>query len=154
MRTMQTPTRVHVFTRKTRTTRTSALQKGRIPRSTYRFAAVSVRADNMNFFSALVFGVIFSVGWTPCVGAFLGSALALASQQGHALQGMLLLFVYSLGLGVPFVISAVLIDRLKTAFDWIKRHYQIINAICGGFLIVVGVLMATGLLGRFLNLLS
>lgn len=114
----------------------------------------AVRADNMNFFSALVFGVIFSVGWTPCVGAFLGSALALASQQGHALQGMLLLFVYSLGLGVPFVISAVLIDRLKTAFDWIKRHYQIINAICGGFLIVVGVLMATGLLGRFLNLLS
>lgn len=114
----------------------------------------AVRADNMNFFSALVFGVIFSVGWTPCVGAFLGSALALASQQGHVLQGMLLLFVYSLGLGVPFVISAVLIDRLKTAFDWIKRHYQIINTICGGFLIVVGVLMATGLLGRFLNLLS
>lgn len=114
----------------------------------------TVRADNMNFFSALVFGVIFSIGWTPCVGAFLGSALALASQQGHVLQGMLLLFIYSLGLGVPFVLSAVLIDRLKTAFDWIKRHYNIINAVSGGFLIVVGVLMATGLLGRFLNLLS
>lgn len=113
-----------------------------------------VRADNMNFFSALVFGVIFSVGWTPCVGAFLGSALVLASQQGHVLEGMLMLFVYSLGLGVPFVLSAVLIDRLKTAFDWIKRHYNIINAVSGGFLIVVGVLMATGLLGRFLNLLS
>ena len=114
----------------------------------------TVRADNMNFFSALVFGVIFSIGWTPCVGAFLGSALALASQQGHVLQGMLMLFVYSLGLGVPFVLSAVLIDQLKTAFDWIKRHYNIINAVSGGFLIVVGVLMATGLLGRFLNLLS
>lgn len=114
----------------------------------------AVRADNMNFFSALVFGVIFSVGWTPCVGAFLGSALALASQQGHVLEGMLLLFVYSLGLGVPFVLSAVLIDRLKTAFDWIKRHYDIINAVSGGFLILVGVLMATGLMGRFLNLLS
>lgn len=108
----------------------------------------------MNFFSALVFGVIFSVGWTPCVGAFLGSALVLASQQGHVLEGMLMLFVYSLGLGVPFVLSAVLIDRLKTAFDWIKRHYNIINAVSGGFLIVVGVLMATGLMGRFLNLLS
>lgn len=114
----------------------------------------TVRADNMNFFSALVFGVIFSVGWTPCVGAFLGSALALASQQGHVLEGMLLLFVYSLGLGVPFVLSAVLIDRLKTAFDWIKRHYAVINAVSGGFLILVGVLMATGLMGRFLNLLS
>lgn len=114
----------------------------------------TVRADNMNFFSALVFGVVFSVGWTPCVGAFLGSALALASQQGHVGQGMLLLFVYSLGLGVPFLLSAVLIDRLKTAFDWIKRHYQVINTFCGVFLIAVGILMATGLLGRFLNLLS
>ena len=88
------------------------------------------------------------------VGAFLGSALALASQQGHVLEGMLLLFIYSLGLGVPFVLSAVLIDRLKTAFDWIKRHYAIINGVSGGFLILVGVLMATGLMGRFLNLLS
>ena len=113
-----------------------------------------VRADNMNFFSALVFGVIFSVGWTPCVGAFLGSALALASQQGHVLEGMLMLLVYSLGLGVPFILSAVLIDRLKTTFDWIKRHYRIINGISGGFLILVGLLMATGLMGRFLNLLS
>lgn len=67
---------------------------------------------------------------------------------------MLLLLVYSLGLGVPFVLSAVLIDRLKTAFDWIKRHYDIINAVSGGFLILVGVLMATGLMGRFLSLLS
>ena len=108
----------------------------------------------MNFFSAMLFGVIFSVGWTPCVGAFLGSALALASQQGHVLEGMLLLFIYSLGLGVPFVLSAVLIDRLKTAFDWIKRHYTVINGVSGGFLILVGVLMATGLMGRFLNLLS
>ena len=114
----------------------------------------TVRADNMNFFSALLFGVIFSVGWTPCVGAFLGSALALASQQGHVLEGMLLLLIYSLGLGVPFVLSAILIDRLKTAFDWIKRHYSVINTVSGGFLILVGVLMATGLMGRFLNLLS
>ena len=93
-------------------------------------------------------------GWTPCVGAFLGSALALASQQGHVLVGMAMLLAYSLGLGVPFVLSAVLIDRLKTAFDWVKRHYGVLNRVCGVFLIVVGVLMATGLMGRFLNLLS
>lgn len=114
----------------------------------------AVQTANMNFFSALVFGMVFSVGWTPCVGAFLGSALALASQQGHVLGGMLMLLAYSLGLGVPFLLSAVLIDRLKSAFDWIKRHYDIINKVCGGFLILVGVLMATGLMGRFLNLLS
>ena len=78
----------------------------------------------MGFFSALVFGLVFSVGWTPCVGAFLGSALMLASQQGQALTGMMMLLAYSLGLGIPFVISALLIDYLKSAFDWIKRNYR------------------------------
>jgi UDP-N-acetylglucosamine enolpyruvyl transferase len=69
----------------------------------------------MGFFGALVFGIIFSLGWTPCVGAFLGSALMLASQQGHVLQGMGMLLAYSLGLGVPFLLSAVLIDYLRSA---------------------------------------
>lgn len=120
----------------------------------FRGSRHAVQTGNMNFFSALVFGMVFSVGWTPCVGAFLGSALALASQQGHVVGGMLMLLAYSLGLGVPFLLSALLIDRLKTAFDWIKRHYDIINKVCGGFLVLVGLLMATGLMGRFLNLLS
>ena len=116
----------------------------------------SGRAVNgeMGFFSAVVFGVIFSLGWTPCVGAFLGSALALASQQGHVGSGMLMLLAYSLGLGIPFLVSAVLIDKLKSAFDWIKRNYRVINLIIGSLLILVGVLMATGTLGRLLNLLS
>ena len=108
----------------------------------------------MGFFSAVVFGVIFSLGWTPCVGAFLGSALALASQQGHVGSGMLMLLAYSLGLGIPFLVSAVLIDKLKSAFDWIKRNYRVINLISGSLLILVGVLMCTGTLGRLLNLLS
>jgi cytochrome c-type biogenesis protein len=102
----------------------------------------------------MVFGIIFSVGWTPCVGAFLGSALMLASQQGHVLEGMSMLLCYSLGLGIPFMFSAVLIDHLKSAFNWIKAHYDIINKVCGAALIVVGVLMMTGLMGRFLALLS
>ena len=114
----------------------------------------SVKTRDMGFFSALLFGVIFSVGWTPCVGAFLGSALMLASQQGHVLEGMFLLLVYSLGLGIPFVLSAVLIDTLKSAFDWIKKHYDTINKVCGGFLVLVGILMATGTLGRLLTLLG
>ena len=108
----------------------------------------------MGFFSAVVFGVIFSLGWTPCVWAFLGSALALASQQGHVGSGMLMLLAYSLGLGIPFLVSAVLIDKLKSAFDWIKRNYRVINLISGSLLILVGVLMSTGTLGRLLNLLS
>ena len=122
--------------------------------SFFKGSRFRVQAEQMGFFSALVFGVVFSLGWTPCVGAFLGSALALASQQGHVLTGMGMLLAYSLGLGVPFLLSALLIDKLKSAFDWVKAHYQIINTISGGLLILIGVLMATGTLGRLLALLS
>ena len=114
----------------------------------------SVDTSNMGFFSALLFGVIFSLGWTPCVSTFLGSALMLASQQGSVLAGTLMLLAYSLGLGIPFIFSAVLIDYLKSAFNWIKRHYDIINKISGGLLILIGILMATGTFGRLLSLLS
>ena len=114
----------------------------------------SVKTDNMGFFSAMLFGIIFSVGWTPCVGAFLGSALMLASQQGHIVEGMIMLLCYSLGLGIPFMLSAVLIDYLKSAFNWIKRNYKIINLISGSLLITLGIMMATGTLGQLLNLLS
>lgn len=106
------------------------------------------------FFSALLFGMVFALGWTPCVGAFLGSALMLASQQGHVWEGMLLLLTYSLGLGIPFLLSAVLIDYLKGAFDWIKGHYRLINTVSGLLLVVIGILMATGLMNRWLNLLA
>lgn len=114
----------------------------------------SVKQGDMSFCSSLLFGMIFSIGWTPCVGAFLGSALMLASQQGQVLTGVIMLLCYSLGLGIPFVISAILIDKLKGAFNFIKSNYKIINIICGGLLVVVGILMMTGLLGRFLTLLS
>ena len=113
-----------------------------------------VNTKNMGFFSAMLFGIIFSVSWTPCVGAFLGSALMLASQQGHVGEGVVMLLAYSLGLGIPFVLSAVLIDYLKSAFNWIKKHYKVINIVCGVLLILVGVLMATGLIGRMFTLLS
>ena len=114
----------------------------------------SVDTSDLGFFSALLFGIVFSVGWTPCVGAFLGSALMLASQQGHVAEGMLMLLAYSLGLGIPFLLSAILIDYLKGAFNWIKRNYKIINTVSGSLLIVLGIAMASGLLGRLLNWLS
>ena len=120
----------------------------------FRGSRYSVNTDNVGFFSALLFGIIFSVGWTPCVGAFLGSALMLASQQAHVIEGMLMLLAYSLGLGIPFILSAVLIDYLKTAFNWIKKNYRVINVVSGGLLVLIGILMATGTLGRLLNLLS
>ena len=108
----------------------------------------------LGFFSAVLFGIIFSVGWTPCVGAFLGSALMIAAQQGSMLKGITLLLAYSLGLGIPFVVSALLIEKLRGAFGWIKRHYNVINIICGSLLVAVGVLMMCGLMGKFLAILS
>lgn len=127
---------------------------GLLQMNLFRGSRRSMDTSDLGFFSAILFGMIFSIGWTPCVGAFLGSALMLASQQGHVLEGMMMLLVYSLGLGIPFLLSAVLIDRLKSAFDWIKQHYTVINAVCGGLLIIIGVLMATGLMGRFIAILS
>ena len=127
---------------------------GLIKVSLFRGGPNAMAGRELGFFSAMVFGMVFSVGWTPCVGAFLGSALMLASQRGQATTGILMLLCYSAGLGIPFVASALLIDSLKSTFNLIKRHYSIINRICGIMLVVMGILMMTGLMNRFLALLS
>ena len=114
----------------------------------------SINKENLGFFSSLLFGMVFAVGWTPCVGAFLGSALMLASQQGQTMTGVWMLLLYSLGLGIPFLASALLIDKLKGAFQFIKRNYKTINIICGVLLILVGLLMMSGLMGKLLNALA
>lgn len=115
---------------------------------------MAFKSHKPGFWSSLVFGMVFSIGWTPCVGAFLGSALMLAASGGQTLKGILMLLSYSVGLGIPFMASALLIGRLKSTFDFIKRHYRVVNLISGGLLVIVGILMATGLMGRLLNLLS
>ena len=114
----------------------------------------ALKNKNVGFFSAILFGIVFSIGWTPCVGAFLGSALAMASQQGHALKGVLMLLCYSVGLGIPFVVSAVLIDKLRSAFNFIKKHYNVINIVSGSLLVLIGMLMITGLFERLISALA
>lgn len=115
------------------------------------FKGMSGRREANSIISAFLFGIIYSVSLTPCIGAFLGSAIMLASASGTALYGVLLLICYSLGLGIPFVISAVLIEKLNSAFSFIKRHYRTINIICGVFLIAIGVLMMTGLMSTIVS---
>ena len=105
-------------------------------------------------FSAFLFGIAYSLSLTPCVGVFLGAALTLASTSGTAVLGFWLLMAYSLGLGIPFVISAVLIEKLNKTFDFIKKSYKIINLVCGIFLVAVGVLMAAGLLDAAMSVFS
>ncbi len=93
---------------------------------------------NLTFITSLLFGMIFSLSWTPCVGAFLSSALILASTTGSVLKGASLLLVYSLGLAIPFVVTTIFLERLKKTFDFIKKHYNIINKISGSILILSG----------------
>lgn len=106
------------------------------------------------FFSSVLFGMVFAIGWTPCVGAFLGSALSLAASSGQTVAGVALLLSYSLGLGLPFFIAAILIDQLESAFSWVKRHYGVIDKACGLLLVIVGTLMASGMMGVWLRALS
>ena len=93
---------------------------------------------------AFLFGFVYSVNLTPCVGAFLGAALMQAASEGGAAKGALLLTAYSLGLGVPFVLSAVLLGRFGSTFGFIKRHYNVINPVCGGLLVLFGLWMIVG----------
>ena len=109
---------------------------------------------NTGFFSSALFGVIFSIGWTPCIGTFLGSALMLAASSSESLKGIFMLLCFSAGLGIPFIASALLLEQLKSTFLFIKKHYRLINFISGGLLVVIGLLMATGLYGYFLSILT
>lgn len=96
---------------------------------------------------SFVFGIVFSISWTPCVGAFLGSALMLAGAAETMSQGLLLLLFYCLGLGLPLFLSSLLIDRLGNAIAFLKNHYNVIRIVCGIFLIATGILMAAGVMG-------
>lgn len=101
----------------------------------------TMKADvkNLNFIKSMLFGMIFSISWTPCVGAFLSSALLLVAKKQDLLNGVILMLLYSVGLGIPFVISAVLLDKLKSVFTFIKKNYGIIKKISGAVLVLMGV---------------
>ncbi len=101
------------------------------------------------FFSSLLFGIVFSFGWSPCLGTFLGSALILAADASTLGLGMFYLFVFSMGLGLPFLITGILFSKLEEAFNFVKKHYTLITKISGIFLVVVGLLMALNLFGYY-----
>jgi cytochrome c-type biogenesis protein len=96
----------------------------------------------------LVAGAAFAIAWTPCVGPALASILGLAATQDSVAQGGGLLAVYSLGLAVPFLLTAIAFNRATTAFAWIRGHYAVINGVAGLFLIAIGILVFSGELFR------
>ena len=98
--------------------------------------------------SAFLFGIVFAVGVGPCTGAFLGSALALASTSGTVAKGVVLLLCYSLGIGIPFIATAVLADKTKKMFGFIKKHFKVIKIASGSLLVFMGILMAAGVMDK------
>ena len=100
---------------------------------------IKKKIHDFTFFKTILFGMMFSISWTPCIGSFLGSALLLIANKQNILQGILLMLVYSIGFGIPFIISAVLIEKLKNFYNLIKKNYKIIKIISGVLLIVMGV---------------
>lgn len=96
---------------------------------------------NFNFFKAMLFGILFSISWTPCIGTFLSSALLLIAKEQDIFKGIIMMLLYSIGLGIPFIISAILIEKLKNVFDFIKKHYVVIKRISGVILIIAGIYM-------------
>ena len=95
----------------------------------------------------------FAAGWTPCIGPVLGGILAIAASGGTA-KGAALLAVYSMGLGLPFLLVGLGADRLVRSLGWIRRHYRGIAAVSGAFLVAVGVLLMTGLFTQFFGPLA
>ncbi|MEU8920827.1 cytochrome c biogenesis protein CcdA [Kitasatospora sp. NPDC048545] len=104
----------------------------------------SHRRPAVGLLGAPVLGVVFGVGWTPCMGPTLTAVQNLALNQADAQRGALLTTFYCLGLGVPFILAAVAFRRALGAFGWVKRHYPLVMRIGGGMLVAVGLLLVTG----------
>ncbi|MBE0577354.1 MAG: sulfite exporter TauE/SafE family protein [Desulfuromonadales bacterium] len=100
------------------------------------------------FVGTFVVGIAFAAGWTPCIGPILASILMIAATSGHAGEGVSLLSVYSLGLGVPFLISGLLFHHFLIAFNRFRKHIRLIEIITGVMLMAVGIMLMFDLMGK------
>jgi cytochrome c-type biogenesis protein len=108
-----------------------------------------VRSSPTGWLGALLLGMAFGAGWTPCVGPILASILFLAGSDARILQGTLLLAVYSLGLGLPFILAGLFFSQFLGARERMKRHFNTLRIVSGAFLVFIGLLIALGRLQRF-----
>jgi cytochrome c-type biogenesis protein len=122
----------------------SALINPRLLAPFMRERRVDVRPSRLGPWAAPVMGAAFGFGWTPCIGPTLGAILTVAATEDTVGEGMFLLFVYSMGLGVPFVLAGLGINKAYGAFGWFKRHFTPITVASGLLLAVFGVLMISG----------
>ena len=104
----------------------------------------SAGAKRLGLFGPPVMGAAFAFGWTPCIGPFLATALTLGASTDTVYEGMIVLFFYSVGLGVPFLLTSLLLTKAFSAFNWVKRYLTQITVVSGLLLAGFGVLMVTG----------
>jgi len=112
-----------------------------IPFLNYQASFKNEKSQDPTLWSSFVMGLIFAAGWTPCVGPILSGILALAGNAGGMSKAAVLLVTYSLGLGIPFILTGLLTGKLLSLFKNIKKHYKLIEIIAGLFLILLGVLL-------------
>ncbi len=112
------------------------------------------KARPPGYFGALLIGIAFALGWTPCIGPILGAILGIAGSQTQVSSGILLLAVYSLGLAIPFFLTALLMDKIFVHFRKLQKHMQKISIISGVFMIVIGILIFTNMLQSLSNYLQ
>lgn len=105
---------------------------------------VHLQDKPMGYLGSVFVGLAFGAGWTPCIGPILGSILMYASVQASLAQGLGLLFAYSMGLAVPFLLAAVAVERFLDWFGRFRRYVPVMTKIAGGILVVVGLLLVTG----------
>lgn len=100
---------------------------------------INIKGKSASYIGSFIMGVAFSFGWTPCIGPILAAILVLATQKETLLQGILLLFTYSMGLGIPFILSGIFINYFFKAFLKIKKHFRKIEIVAGILLIILGI---------------
>ncbi len=107
----------------------------------YTEKRVIIKKTKISYVGAFIFGMAFSAGWTPCVGPILSSILILAANEETILNGIILLFFYSIGIGIPFILTSLLLNKFLQIFDRIKKHYKKIETVSGCLLIIIGILL-------------